>query len=167
MFAQCTTSLRRRTHIHARSGRQHVLVAVVSGKRNKSEYRGVFHAAYTQNKLTHRHYTIFCADGDSLLEGRYWLILHVFSRKLLRKFYKHGQVSALREPLTEKMNQWKLRSYMMSLLGLDLSSANASSSSQSSANPSVALSPWQLENAIAQTAARFLWLGMHDFHQYL
>ncbi|KAF8552854.1 hypothetical protein OG21DRAFT_1326299 [Imleria badia] len=50
-------------------------------------------------------------------------------------------------------------SYMMSLLGLSMASAIASSPSQSSANPSVTLSPSQLENAIAETAARFLWLA--------
>ncbi|KAF8449306.1 hypothetical protein L210DRAFT_3640901 [Boletus edulis BED1] len=49
--------------------------------------------------------------------------------------------------------------YMMSLLGINATSAVAVADFQSSANPSVKLSPSQLEDAIAQTIARFLWLS--------
>jgi len=49
--------------------------------------------------------------------------------------------------------------YMMNLLGINVTSAVAVAGSQSSANPSVKVSSSQLEDAIAQTVARFLWLS--------
>ncbi|KIJ64354.1 hypothetical protein HYDPIDRAFT_28797 [Hydnomerulius pinastri MD-312] len=48
---------------------------------------------------------------------------------------------------------------IMSLLGLNLTAINATSATQSSANPSVTLSPYQMETAVAQMAAEFIWLA--------
>ncbi|KAG6369311.1 hypothetical protein JVT61DRAFT_15472 [Boletus reticuloceps] len=50
--------------------------------------------------------------------------------------------------------------YMMNLLGINAtSSVAATTGSRSSANPSVKLTPSQLEDAIAQTTAKLLWLS--------
>ncbi|KAF8449296.1 hypothetical protein L210DRAFT_2656430 [Boletus edulis BED1] len=49
--------------------------------------------------------------------------------------------------------------YMMNLLGINVTSAADVARSQSSANPSVMLTPSQLEDAIGRTAAKLLWLS--------
>ncbi|KAF8449298.1 hypothetical protein L210DRAFT_2656525 [Boletus edulis BED1] len=49
--------------------------------------------------------------------------------------------------------------YMMNLLGINVTSSDAAASSQSSANPSMKLSPSHLQDAIAHTMAKFLWLS--------
>ncbi|KAG6374787.1 hypothetical protein JVT61DRAFT_4165 [Boletus reticuloceps] len=49
--------------------------------------------------------------------------------------------------------------YMMNLLGIDVASVAAAAGSNSSANPSVMLTPSQFENAVAQTTAKLLWIS--------
>ena len=47
----------------------------------------------------------------------------------------------------------------MALLGLNLTANYAASTTQSSMDPSVTLSPSQFEDAISQIAAQYIWAG--------
>ena len=47
----------------------------------------------------------------------------------------------------------------MTLLGLNLTANYDASATQSSANPSVTLSPSQFEQAVSQVAAQYIWAG--------
>lgn len=51
----------------------------------------------------------------------------------------------------------------MSLLGINVTANVIASATQSSANPSVTLSPSQFEDAISQIAAQFVWAGEFVF----
>ena len=47
----------------------------------------------------------------------------------------------------------------MSLFGVNFTANNIASATESSANPSVTLTPSQFEDAISQLAAQYIWAG--------